>query len=125
MRNRLVQFIGPAAYRVTITTFHAFCSDMIKYNMDYFGFRDLEAIDELENIRVIYDIINKLPADNPLRRIKGDPYFEVYRMKNFFTMMKEEGWDFGSVKAACKRTIPLPAASHDEMRTGAPRHRRS
>jgi DNA helicase-2/ATP-dependent DNA helicase PcrA len=105
MRNRLVQFIGPAAYRVTINTFHSFCSDIIKYNMDYFGFRDLEAIDELENIRVIYQIINKLPADNPLRRIKGDPYFEVYRMKNFFTMMKEEGWDYGSVKAACKRWV--------------------
>src|SRR5215213_8861497 len=33
MRRRLVQFIGPDAYRVAIHTFHAFCNDVIQDNL--------------------------------------------------------------------------------------------
>ena len=29
MRQRLLEFIGPEAYRVSIFTFHAFCNDII------------------------------------------------------------------------------------------------
>src|SRR6187455_2751974 len=34
MRKRLVQFIGPEAYRLTINTFHAFCNNIIQDNLD-------------------------------------------------------------------------------------------
>ena len=30
MRKRLLQFIGPDAYKVNIYTFHAFCNDVIQ-----------------------------------------------------------------------------------------------
>src|SRR5215212_3019045 len=33
MRKRLLQFIGPDAYKVSIYTFHAFCNDIIQENL--------------------------------------------------------------------------------------------
>ena len=33
MRKRLLQFIGPDAYKVNIYTFHAFCNDVIQDNL--------------------------------------------------------------------------------------------
>src|ERR1041384_1808068 len=33
MRRRLLQFIGPDAYKVSINTFHAFCNDIIQDNL--------------------------------------------------------------------------------------------
>ena len=50
MRQRLLEFIGPIAYRVNIYTFHAFCNDIIQRYPDYFGNRDLIPISELESI---------------------------------------------------------------------------
>src|SRR5689334_15064199 len=36
MRKRLVEFIGPSAYKVGIYTFHAFCNDVIQDNLYLF-----------------------------------------------------------------------------------------
>src|ERR1043165_7551774 len=36
MRKRLLQFIGPDAYKVNIYTFHAFCNDVIQENLSLF-----------------------------------------------------------------------------------------
>ena len=34
MRQRLVEFIGPDAYRISIHTFHSFCNSIIKENIE-------------------------------------------------------------------------------------------
>src|SRR5512137_1306372 len=36
MRKRLLQFIGPDAYKVSIHTFHAFCNEVIQENTGSF-----------------------------------------------------------------------------------------
>src|SRR5580704_19441699 len=36
MRRRLLSFIGPAAYKVHIHTFHSFCNDIIQENLPLF-----------------------------------------------------------------------------------------
>jgi DNA helicase-2/ATP-dependent DNA helicase PcrA len=92
MRKRLQQFIGPIAYRVNIYTFHAFCNEIIQSNLDYFGKRVLEPISELENIDLLQSMLDELPASHPLKRLKGDIYFEVGRLNSLFRMMKEENW---------------------------------
>ncbi len=92
MRQRLLDFIGPIAYRVNIYTFHAFCNDIIQHNPDYFGNRDLIPISELETIDLLMKMIDKLDASNPIKRKKGKIYYEVKRMKDLFRKMKEESW---------------------------------
>jgi len=92
MRNRLLKFIGPTAYRVNIYTFHAFCNDIIQHNLDYFGKREMEPISELENVQLLQEILDSLPPTHPLKRLKGELYYDVPRIKDLFRMMKEEDW---------------------------------
>lgn len=92
MRKRLLQFIGPTAYRVQIHTFHSFCNDVIQSNLDYFQKRNLEPISDLENIQLMHGIIDDLPLDSPLKKFAGDIYYEEHRLKNLFKLMKDENW---------------------------------
>ncbi|HIA06362.1 MAG TPA: ATP-dependent helicase [Flavobacteriales bacterium] len=92
MRQSLLDFIGPVAYRVNIYTFHAYCNDIIQRYPDYFGNRDLEPISELETVDLLMSLIDGLETSNPIKRKKGKIYFEVARLKDLFRKMKEESW---------------------------------
>lgn len=93
MRDRLKQFIGPEAYNANIFTFHSFCNYVIQENIQHFGgFRNLQLISELELVDVYREIIDAFPEDHPLKRLKGNLYYEADRLKNLFNIMKQEGW---------------------------------
>ncbi|RYY60055.1 MAG: ATP-dependent helicase, partial [Chitinophagaceae bacterium] len=92
MRKRLLQFIGPEAYKVNIHTFHAFCNDVIQDNLSLFEKNSLDAISELEKIQLFKKLIDTLPKDNPLKRYRGDVYYEVKNLSSLFSTMKREGW---------------------------------
>lgn len=92
MRSRLLQFIGPTAYRVNIYTFHAFCNDIIQHNLDYFGKREMEPISELENVQLLREMLDELPPSHLLKRLKGEIYYDVPRLNDLFRQMKEEDW---------------------------------
>jgi DNA helicase-2/ATP-dependent DNA helicase PcrA len=101
MRQRLESFIGPDAYNVNIHTFHAFCNSVIKENMQYFGdFRDLQQVSDLEEASILRNLIDGFSDDHPLKRLKRDEYFEVKRLKNLFTLMKQEKWSPEYIQAA-------------------------
>ena len=68
MRKRLESLIGPAAYRVSINTFHTFGTWIIEhYREHFFGGAKLQPADELTQIELMTDIITKLDHNNPLR----------------------------------------------------------
>ena len=92
MRSRLLQFIGPNAYRVDIFTFHAFCNLVIQENADHFGLRNLTTISELEQFRYVREIIDTFPHDHPLTRSTGDIHFESDRLLALYEIMKKEDW---------------------------------
>ncbi|MET0635634.1 MAG: ATP-dependent DNA helicase [Chitinophagaceae bacterium] len=92
MRKRLLQFIGPEAYKVNIHTFHAFCHDVIQDNLSLFEKSSLDAISELERIQLFKKLIDTLPKNNPLKRYRGDVYYEVKNLISLFSAMKREGW---------------------------------
>ncbi len=92
MRKRLQQFIGADAYKVNIYTFHAFCNDVIQDNLSLFEKNSLDAISELENIQLFKTLIDSFPKNNPLKRYRGDVYFEINNLRNLFSSMKREGW---------------------------------
>jgi DNA helicase II / ATP-dependent DNA helicase PcrA len=100
MRRRLQQFIGADAYKVNIYTFHAFCNDVIQDNLPLFEKNTLDAISELESIQLFKTLIDNFPKNHPLKRYRGDVYFEVNNLKQLFSSMKREGWtkDFISRK---------------------------
>lgn len=92
MRKRLLEFIGPEAYNIDIFTFHAFCNQVIKENLDYFGVMDLEPASDLEVIEVIDSVIEDLPADSPIKRFTGNVYFDRARLRSLFDLMKREDY---------------------------------
>lgn len=92
MRKRLLEFIGPEAYNIDIFTFHAFCNQVIKENLDYFGVLDLEPASDLEVIEVIDSVIEDFSADNPLKRFTGNIYYDRSKLRSLFDLMKREDY---------------------------------
>ena len=103
MRNRLVKFIGPAAHQVHIHTFHGFCNQVIQENLDIFGgYRQLDALTDLERVDVFRELIDGLPKGSPLLRYKHDRYFESKRLRHLFELMKKENYDAQFIHDAVK-----------------------
>ncbi len=60
MRQRLLELIGDAAYRVNIFTFHAFCEHLIKEFPFYFEeLQDSRVIGDIERVEIIESIIKE------------------------------------------------------------------
>lgn len=92
MRKRLVSFIGTSAYKVIISTFHSFCNDIIQDNLSLFDKTSLDPISELEKIELLKKLIDGFEKNNPLKRYRGDVYFEMSNLSKLFSAMKKEGW---------------------------------
>jgi DNA helicase II / ATP-dependent DNA helicase PcrA len=92
MRKRLLQFIGADAYKVNLYTFHAFCNDVIQENLSLFEKTALDAISDLERIELFKELIDNFPKNHPLKRYRGDVYFEINNLQSLFSNMKREGW---------------------------------
>lgn len=92
MRKRLQQFIGADAYKINIYTFHAFCNDVIQDNLSLFEKTAMDPVSELERIDYIRTLIDAFPKDHPLKRYRGNVYYEIGNMKELFSTMKREGW---------------------------------
>jgi len=92
MRRRLLQFIGADAYKVNIHTFHAFCNVVIQDNLFLFEKSSLDPVSELEQIDLLKKLIDTLPKNHPLKRYRGDVYFEINNLRSLFSSMKREGW---------------------------------
>jgi len=92
MRKRLLQFIGPDAYKVSISTFHAFCNDVIQENLSLFEKTTMDPVSELEKAAFFKELIDSFPKNHPLKRYRGDVYFEIRNLERLFSDMKREGW---------------------------------
>ena len=56
MRKRLLGMIGPDAYTVQIHSFHSFCNMVIQQNMHLFHKKDLQPINELEQVQCLVEL---------------------------------------------------------------------
>ena len=92
MRNRLLKIIGSAAYKIQIHTFHSFCNQVIQDNLAYFGKLSLEPISDLEEIDLFYKLIDSIETNNPLKRFRGEVYYEKDRLKELYKLIKKEAW---------------------------------
>jgi len=92
MRKRLLRFIGPDAYKVNIYTFHAFCNDVIQENLWLFEKTAFDPVSDLEKVQLFKELIDSFPKNHPLKRYRGDVYFEVNNLQTLFSTMKREGW---------------------------------
>jgi DNA helicase-2/ATP-dependent DNA helicase PcrA len=71
MRERLVSFIGQAAYDVHIGTYHGFGSTIIGRFPEYFTDLRLERpVDELGKRQILADIIEKTDYRSPIKQVR-------------------------------------------------------
>jgi DNA helicase-2/ATP-dependent DNA helicase PcrA len=92
MRKRLLSFIGSDAYKVNIHTFHSFCNDVIQENLGLFEKTALDPISDLEKTELYKKLIDGFEKNHPLKRYRGDVYFEITNLQQLFSNMKREGW---------------------------------
>lgn len=112
MRKRLLQFIGPEAYKVGIFTFHAFCNQVIQENLDHFGIKDLQPLSELEQKQLLEKLIDGFDKNHLLKRWTGEVYYDSYRLQKLFQIMKTENWSVDDIYAAADTYITeLPERS--------------
>jgi DNA helicase-2/ATP-dependent DNA helicase PcrA len=93
MRQRLLDFIGSTAYKVNIHTFHSFCNSVIRENIALFNKKELEPVSDLERVQIIKELIDGFENDNPLKRFKGDVYYDLGNLASLFSAIKKEAWD--------------------------------
>lgn len=89
MRRKLLEAIGPAAYKVNIHTFHSFAALMIERYPDYFSrIIGSTVITEAEQIKIVEDIVAS--KDIKLLRPYGDPGYYVKPILNEIRILKRE-----------------------------------
>ncbi len=99
MRERLLKFIGPVAYRVHIHTFHSLCNEIIQHNSNYFGYTNLKPANDLDVIEILQEMIDAMPNDHVLKRLKGEVYYDLQNFKTLFNLIKEENLKPEDIKA--------------------------
>lgn len=92
MRERLVELIGPDAYKVAIHTFHSFGTEIINRNTEYFYqgayFRPA---DELSSYEVLRTLFEKLPHSNPLASSINDEFTYLRDTQSTISDLKKSG----------------------------------
>ncbi len=92
MRKRLLSLIGADAYKVNIHTFHAFCNEVIQENLHLFERTSLDPVSDLEKVQLFKQLVDAFPKNHPLKRYRGDVYYEILNLERLFSTMKREGW---------------------------------
>ena len=65
---------------------------MIQDNLSLFEKNILDPISELERTQLFKKLIDAFPKKHPLKRYRGDVYFEINNLQKLFSNMKREGW---------------------------------
>jgi DNA helicase-2/ATP-dependent DNA helicase PcrA len=113
MQDRLFQFIGTDAYKITISTYHSFCNEIIQNYPEYFQSKqELTQIDDLKKFRIIsqcfdsynpketYELFPNLPLQinsldelikEPILKPFNSPYYHVRTCMQKIDLLKREG----------------------------------
>lgn len=89
MRERLIATIGPTAYYVNISTFHAFCSQVIQEFPDRFSLTATEPLAELERVEIFHEIIDSHQFD--YLKPANLPYYYTGALIKAIQDLKREG----------------------------------
>lgn len=93
MRHRLIEYIGPEAYKIHVSTFHGFCNLVIQENPGIFQqARELEPISEIERFKLLQNLIDSFDEQHLLKRFKGLTYTDWKKLHELFMTMKKENW---------------------------------
>ncbi len=91
MRQRLIKLIGKDGYLVQVTTFHAFCADVIAQNPERFSKpAGMQNVTDLEKIQIIQEILQQ--GSFSLLKPIGDTLFYLPYILSSISDLKREGF---------------------------------
>lgn len=92
MRERLREYIGDEAYRVTIHTFHSFAEHILTHFSSYFPEREFsKVIEELERVKMVEAIISEGNYKDIVSTY--DPFSSLKQVVKAIDEIKQEGID--------------------------------
>lgn len=92
MRERLLQIIGPAAYKVAIHTFHSFGTEIMNQHGEFFYHgSDFRPADELTSYEILTQIFDELEYDNPLASKMNNEYTHLPDTLQTISELKRSG----------------------------------
>lgn len=98
LQQRLIKYIGAAAYAVKCTTFHSFAAEFIQENQEFFPVLPVveEPVSQLEQFSILEEIFD----ENEFLHLKNpkNPYFYVRDALQVLLNYKREGWSPLQVK---------------------------
>lgn len=90
MRERLAHMMGSVAYSIRISTFHAFCNDIIQENPDIFAASpDIQALEDVEQFEIVQELIDELPGTSVLKP-SGNVYLYLKDAIGHIQKLKQE-----------------------------------
>ncbi len=92
MRKRLAALMGNTAYRVAISTFHSFGTDIIhSFPEHFFGGASLAPSDSLVSIKILENIFSGLPHNDPLSSLYKGTFAYLSDAQNAISHLKKGG----------------------------------
>lgn len=90
MRQRLASFMGSAAYKVHVHTFHGLCNKIIRDFPDKFSVKELRLLEDLEKVEILNRLIDEIPKDSSIKSYAEDPAILRYQLNQLFQLMQAE-----------------------------------
>lgn len=105
IRKRLLKFIWNDAYKVSVSTIHSFCQDVLKtFPEKFLQYKASYAIDEVDFIEIIKSILDKLIEEKKVVELTSDydRYFYLLDVKSRIWNLKQEWILFSELENAIK-----------------------
>lgn len=114
MRDRLIQLIGQPAYRIHISTFHSFCSQIIKDYPDYFTIApQAQPLTDLERFQIIHTILDENDFD--LLKPTNSPYYYAKAIVSALQDLKREAVEPSDFKQIIKDKLKQLNSQKDDI----------
>ncbi len=112
MRKRLVKMMGTRAYKITITTFHSFCNELIAQYPERFP-RIVGGlpVTDADQVGIIRDILDA--GGYELLRPYGDPSYYVTKILRTIQTLKREAVSVEQFEKICNQETELLAGTPD------------
>ena len=117
MRERLVEMLGSAAYRVSINTFHTFCNELIHdFPEEFPRIVDSRSASRVDQIRLLEEVIGQ--SDINLLRPYGEPFYHLFAVMSEIERLKKENLnpdDFDNFLSELSETDEKRAQKNNEL----------
>lgn len=119
IKKRLVKFLWNTGYKVTVSTIHSFSQDVIKtFPEKFIEYKASTAIDEVESLEIIKQIIDELVAEKSLVELTNDfdKYLYLRDIKSRISTLKTEAVNKQAFEIIIKKQEDIYAEELSEIK---------